>query len=125
MCSIKRLEDDKGKEKGWQYIVSYDYYRKEVDQVQLDLTSLFWERPVYGANGVRSTTQISTFSKKVQTIQPFSNKLLFIPAPYEFFYTPHTKPQVYVKSNGLRGVGDDIRNTVEKKCDFEYIDSTP
>lgn len=42
------LKNDDGSEKGFEYIISFDWYRKEVPQMELNLDDLYWESP----NGV-------------------------------------------------------------------------
>ena len=54
----------------------------------------------YGKNGAKTPTFAS------ETIQPFSDDLFFFPAPYEFFFTPHEKPQVQVTVDSHLGACD-------------------
>ena len=70
----------------------------------------------YGNKGSKTPT----FAQ--ETIQPFSDDLFFFPAPYEFFYTPHEKPQVQVSVDSHLGACD---WTVETTCDYEFVDESP
>ena len=91
--------------------MSYDEYRADVPQLKAINVDM-----VYGDYGSRTPI----FDQ--ETIQPFSNDLFFFPAPYEFFYTPHEKPQVQVTVDTHLGACD---WTAETTCDYEFVDETP
>lgn len=52
MCIRKTLTDEDGAEKGFQYTISFDFYRKDVPQMELDLSDLYWQSPAGVVNGV-------------------------------------------------------------------------